>query len=521
MSVFDGIKANEKPLSNKMSFVYAENEEKEFVRVSKDWVKKILGIATNLSELNNDVGFVDKLVSDLKNYYTKNEIEDKLSLVPRFSVQVVTNLPTENISETTVYLVPAGEDENNLYTEYINVDGLWEILGSQKLAKIELNKEEIESALGYAPADAKKVAQIELDLNEKLSETELELAIEDALRQAKESGEFNGTDGIGIKSIAKTSTEGLVDTYTITFTNEKKAAFTVTNGKDGRGIKSIEKTSSNGNIDTYTITFTDDTKFTYNVVNASGSGGGIVAETDPTVPSWAKQPSKPSYTAQEVGALPNTTKIPVNTSDLNNDNEFITKTVTDLVNYYTKSQSYSKDEIDNKLSAIPKFSIQPVEQLPTTNISETTVYLLKTGDEENNLYTEYIYVDNKWEYLGKQTVDLSGYVKRTELSSYYTETEIDSLLQTIRNSIEEVQKMPVVRYDSQELTDKQKKMARENIGTVDVGIVNGAFEEFWDTINAMGQGLDELQEQIVDKATIQEMINTKFDSIVNGNEVAY
>lgn len=32
-------------------------------------------------------------------------------------------------------------------------------------------------------------------------------------------------------------------------------------------------------------------------------------ETDPTVPSWAKQPSKPSYTAQEVGAIPDTTKV--------------------------------------------------------------------------------------------------------------------------------------------------------------------------------------------------------------------
>ena len=30
-------------------------------------------------------------------------------------------------------------------------------------------------------------------------------------------------------------------------------------------------------------------------------------ETDPTVPDWAKQPEKPSYTAEEVGALPNTT----------------------------------------------------------------------------------------------------------------------------------------------------------------------------------------------------------------------
>lgn len=35
-----------------------------------------------------------------------------------------------------------------------------------------------------------------------------------------------------------------------------------------------------------------------------GTGGGIVTETDPTVPSWAKQPSKPTYTASEVGARP-------------------------------------------------------------------------------------------------------------------------------------------------------------------------------------------------------------------------
>ena len=41
-----------------------------------------------------------------------------------------------------------------------------------------------------------------------------------------------------------------------------------------------------------------------------GTGGGIVTETDPTVPSWAKQPQKPTYTADEVGALPNTTVIP-------------------------------------------------------------------------------------------------------------------------------------------------------------------------------------------------------------------
>lgn len=52
-------------------------------------------------------------------------------------------------------------------------------------------------------------------------------------------------------------------------------------------------------------------------------------ETDPTVPAWAKAPSKPTYTASEVGALPNTTVIPSKTSDLTNDSDFTTKTYVD------------------------------------------------------------------------------------------------------------------------------------------------------------------------------------------------
>lgn len=36
---------------------------------------------------------------------------------------------------------------------------------------------------------------------------------------------------------------------------------------------------------------------------AGGGGGTITEESDPTVPAWAKQPTKPTYTAAEVGAL--------------------------------------------------------------------------------------------------------------------------------------------------------------------------------------------------------------------------
>lgn len=40
----------------------------------------------------------------------------------------------------------------------------------------------------------------------------------------------------------------------------------------------------------------------------------LQSETDPTVPAWAKQPTKPTYTAQEVGALPADTVIPEGTT---------------------------------------------------------------------------------------------------------------------------------------------------------------------------------------------------------------
>ena len=53
---------------------------------------------------------------------------------------------------------------------------------------------------------------------------------------------------------------------------------------------------------------------------------------------WAKQPKKPSYTAEEVGALPESTKIPSKTSDLQNDSGFLAKSIADET--YQKKGTY-------------------------------------------------------------------------------------------------------------------------------------------------------------------------------------
>lgn len=62
-----------------------------------------------------------------------------------------------------------------------------------------------------------------------------------------------------------------------------------------------------------------------------------IKETDPTVPAWAKEEEKPTYTAEEVGALPSTTEIPQNLSDLQDDSEHRTVTDTEKKSWNDKS----------------------------------------------------------------------------------------------------------------------------------------------------------------------------------------
>jgi lysophospholipase L1-like esterase len=63
---------------------------------------------------------------------------------------------------------------------------------------------------------------------------------------------------------------------------------------------------------------------------------------------WAKQPQKPDYTAEEVGALPANTKIPSKTSDLQNDSGFLTKIPDNYLSGTDKTLSASGKAADAK-----------------------------------------------------------------------------------------------------------------------------------------------------------------------------
>lgn len=72
-------------------------------------------------------------------------------------------------------------------------------------------------------------------------------------------------------------------------------------------------------------------------------------ETDPTVPDWAKAKEKPTYTADEVGALPDSTEIPSKLSDLSEDTAHRLVTDAEKTTWNAKSNfSGSYNDLTNK-----------------------------------------------------------------------------------------------------------------------------------------------------------------------------
>ena len=102
--------------------------------------------------------------------------------------------------------------------------------------------------------------------------------------------------------------------------------------------------------------------------------------------------------------------IPTKTSDLTNNSGFITKAVNNLTNYYLKSETYTKKEVQSLISAINSVTLQKVDSLPEPGESNV-IYLVPKSGSGNDIYDEYIFIDGKPEHIGSTQVDLSNYVR--------------------------------------------------------------------------------------------------------------
>ena len=90
------------------------------------WVPLEKGLSTN-DYTTTDKEKLEGI--DLSGYATKGD----LSSIPKFTVFVLPALPETGISETTIYLIPNSGSAPNAHDEYINVNGVWEKIGTTEV----------------------------------------------------------------------------------------------------------------------------------------------------------------------------------------------------------------------------------------------------------------------------------------------------------------------------------------------------------------------------------------------------
>lgn len=111
--------------------------------------------------------------------------------------------------------------------------------------------------------------------------------------------------------------------------------------------------------------------------------------------------------------------------------------------YYTESEIDSKVQVlQTAIDSLVGFTASVVEELPLSG-EEGVMYLVLTedGGVEQDIYNEYIWVDNKFEKIGNTAVevDLSGYATKeyvtTQLGDYVTDSALTTELNGKANTI--------------------------------------------------------------------------------------
>ena len=174
--------------------------------------------------------------------------------------------------------------------------------------------------------------------------------------------------------------------------------------------------------------------------------------------------------------------------------QLIVQVSAQLVNYYLKSETYSKNEVQQLIDAVKQFQYVVAASLPANPGPDTMgiIYLIpSTNPKTQNVKDEFITVLDgsayKWEQIGSTTVDLSGYSTTEQmnadiasaLTAYYTKTQVDAMVTTINAAI--AQKAAQSDLTAETTRAQQAEQANaQNITTLDglVAFINKSFGKY-------------------------------------------
>lgn len=323
-------------------------------------------VPENTSDLTNDSGF-----------QTSTEVNSAIATaignINQFNVAIVSTLPTENIDAHTIYFISNGGSDDSIYDEWMYINNNWEKIGT---TSIDLS--------GYMQTSHPANAITSTDISNWNNKSDTD----EKVKQTPLNGLNNGKGLLFSNGMGSDETTNTVYTSSKITWNDYGQSLSIYNSDRSKYNSLTYSSLSLGNYSTNywgllrtadvtanrtydlpdkngTVALTSDIPTVPTTISSFTNDSGYLTsytETDPTVPAWAKEATKPTYTAAEVGALPDTTVIPDISGKVNKSGDTMTGALNmgrqsltftnggaDYSQTTTLSQDYTKDSQNNNM----------------------------------------------------------------------------------------------------------------------------------------------------------------------------
>lgn len=375
------------------------------------------------------IEYINQILTD-NDFATKEDITEALKDIEGISLEIVTTLPTTNIVPGTIYLIKdetVSTEGNNIYNEYIYINGKWENLGTTNTT-IDMSNYSTTEEMNAAIEEA--ISNIETGGDVDLTDYATKEYVDDTVLGATQTNHYictastnnPGFFNFSVTHVRPTSTR-LLEIMEEGFTNIAKGineGFVLDYSPNNNSVANWNnvtihtnyiKPSDFAQLTSYELlAYTQRKAVIYlGVLTVNGTW-----ENDTFTCTNVVQPGSDGWTQFNFDLL------------LTKAN---TKEYTPTSDYNPATKKYVDDAISTSIAGISTTSMEIATSLPTENISISTIYLVKdetASTDTENIYNEYIYVNGAWENIGstKTTVDLSN---------YYTKEKIENLLKPVVN----------------------------------------------------------------------------------------
>ena len=181
--------------------------------------------------------------------------------------------------------------------------------------------------------------------------------------------------------------------------------------------------------------------------------------------------------------------------EIPNVDEFITKSVRDLANYYLKTEIYTKEEVKDLISKVKTASIQKVSELPVIG-ENNVIYLVEKEGTQNDIHNEFIYINNAWEIIGSTQIDLAGYATENwvnlQIADFITEDEVNKLITNTlinyytKNQINNLLDNKVDKEDGKSLVSDLEIARLQNVDNYDDTKIKNDMQNIINQLENMG-----------------------------------